>query len=140
MREQGLKRSVLLRVEHHANLGAESSGGEVASEGGADDAGVSVLGDDLAPPDSISCVVLHSFGLVDVGNLLSKVELSVFSLVDALESEQVLGLVLVPLAASESSEDSLGVQSARESKSTLTSRAGSSSEPSSIAFRPWQQL
>ena len=109
--------SVLVGVEHHSDLGAEGSGREVSIEDSSDGSGVSVLLNDLAPPHSVSCVVLEGFGLVDVGDSLSKIVIGVFSLVDALDGEEVLSLVLVPLAPLESSEDALSIESAQISLS-----------------------
>ena len=113
-------KSVLVGIEHNSDLRSEGSGGEVSVEDSSDNSGVSVLLDDLAPPDSVSCVVLQSFGLVDVGDSLSKIVIGVFSLVDALNGEEVLSLVLIPLASLESSEDALSVESAKIRYSHLT--------------------
>ena len=104
-----MKRSVLLGVEHHSDLRSKSSGGEVLGECGPDNSDVSVLGNDLAPSDSVSCVVLDSLALEDVSAALSQIELGVFALVHALKSQQALLFVLVALATLESSEDCLSV-------------------------------
>mgnify|MGYP001545488785 CR=1 FL=1 len=71
---------------------------------------------DFAPNNSESGVSGCVLGLVDEGNSLSKVEGSVFLVVDTLDLQQCELFVLDALASLEASEDSLSVESKNEIK------------------------
>lgn len=69
-----------------------------------------MLVDDFAPSDSESAVILDSFSFVDIGNSLSKIEVTTLSLVEILNSDKMLSFVLSSLSSSETNENSLGVE------------------------------
>ena len=113
-----VKSSLGVGVEHDSNLGSEGSGGQVSMEDSSNGTGVSVLHGDLSPSHSVPSVVLESFGFVDVGNLLSKIVIGVFFVIDSLNAEEVEGLVLVPESSLESSEHALSVESKKIRRTT----------------------
>ena len=62
-------------VEHHSDLAAHGSGGQVVREAASDGTGGSVWSHDLAPLDSESSVIDGALDFLDVGDSLSFVEL-----------------------------------------------------------------
>lgn len=61
-------------VKHDAAGGSEGRARQVLAKGGADDTVVAVSATDLTPDDAKLGVTLLGLALVDVGNLLSLVE------------------------------------------------------------------
>jgi hypothetical protein len=88
-------------VEHDSNGGSHCPGREVPEELGANEAGVSVVSNDLAPHCLVVGTSLCVLGFVDVGNALSVVESSGSAFVDVLDLEDGLVLLLSALAAFE---------------------------------------
>ncbi len=103
-----------VRVEHHSESGAHSSGGEVSGELSSNETVVAVSLDDLAPNSSEFSVVLNTLGLVNVSDPLAKVKACVLLVLDTLELEEGELLVLSALASLEPCEDGLGVESKTE--------------------------
>jgi len=78
-----------------------------------DDTAVAVSVDNLTPHDAVLAVGagVLGLGLVDIGNTLAKIELSVFGGVDTLDANKSLLLILVPLATTVAKENSARVKS-----------------------------
>jgi hypothetical protein len=87
------------RVQHDAHVGADGLRRQVLGELGADDAVVAVGTHDLAPDDAELGVVLQRLALVDVRDLLAKVEVHVLLVLEALDLDERSVLVLVAQAA-----------------------------------------
>ena len=103
-----------VRVEHHSESGAHSSGREIFGELSSDETIVAVSLDDLAPDGSEFSVVLDTLSLVQVGNSLAKVKACVLLVFNTLELEVSELLVLSALASLESNKGGLGVESKHE--------------------------
>ena len=76
------------RVEHDSDGRAKGLGGQVVSESGSDNAGVSVGSSNLAPHDSDLGASDLLVGSVDVSNSLSDVELGLVGVGDALNLDE----------------------------------------------------
>jgi len=89
-RDSKLSRLDLRRVEHDADSGAHSLGGEVAAEVSADSAGGAVGALDAAPDDSVLRALLLGRGAEDVGNALTHVPLGGLLGLDTVDLEDSL--------------------------------------------------
>ena len=100
-------------VEHDSELSSHGSRRKISSELCSYCSSVSMSLGDSAPDDSESAVVGSLLCLVDEGDTLAEVEVSVFLVVDTLDSEKSELLILGGNASLEASEYSLLVQSKR---------------------------
>ena len=110
-----------VRVEHHSESGAHSSGREIFGELSSNETVVAVSLDDLAPNSSEFSVVLNTLGLVNVSDPLAKVKACVLLVLNTLQLEEGKLLVLSALSSLESSEDGLGVESKSERSERIAS-------------------
>ena len=108
-----------VRVEHHSESSAHSSGRKIFGELSSNETVVAVSLDDLAPNSSEFSVVLNTLGLVNVSYPLAKVKACVLLFIDTLDLEEGELLVLSALASLEANEDCLGVESKNGSKITV---------------------
>ena len=101
----------LVWVEHDSDVGASSTSGDVLVEFDSNHTVVSMGGHAGTPLDSVSSVVGSVFDLVNVGNSLTHVPLGGSNVVAVLDHDQSLVLLLMILGSSETSEDSLLIES-----------------------------
>ena len=102
----------LVRVEHHAEGGADGSGGEVLGEVSSHVAVVTVAVNNSAPNAFIVGTSLCVLGFVDVGNALAVIENAGFAVLASFNLEKSLSLMLGSLTSLESQESALDVKSA----------------------------
>lgn len=101
---------LLIGVEHHAHGGTNGTGRQVLGEVSANQTGVSVGGDHLAPDGLVGGVGLRVVLAVDVGDAFAVVPGGVRARLHTLESQESLSLVLGALTAFEALEGSFHVK------------------------------